>query len=571
MKKILSYSILILAAVLMSSCSGLNKMKQNAGLVKYDVNPKVLEAHAGVVNVEITGTFPESYFDKKTTLTATPVITYAGGETVFDQVQVVQGESVQANNPVITYNGGTFRYNSSVPYKDDMKVSELILRVKAVRGAKSLDFDPVKLADGVIATSALVNKHARSVPMKDKFERIVPESEMADIHYVINQYNIRNTELKAEDVVKLQEYIDAVNEDPNREFKGAAISSYASPDGGINLNTRLSGNRGTAADRLLQKEFSDVEDAKTEGFFDSKTTPEDWEGFRTEVENSSIQDKDLILRVLSMYSDPEVREKEIKNMSAAYEVLKTDILPKLRRSKMIVSVDKIGRSDEEILALAKSDPKALSLEELLYAGTLTDNLDEKLAIYKAALENNPKCIRAANNIGYTLMAQGKTDAAIAAYEVAKAINNTDVIKNNLAFCYLVKGNMERAEELFTSMTAATDESKWGMGVISITKGEYDKAVNFFGTEPCFNAALAQLLKNDVNKAKVTLDSAESLCPDGRGEYLKAVVGARLENRDYMLNGLREAVAKDTKWKEYAKTDLELAKFWNDDTFKSVVQ
>jgi tetratricopeptide (TPR) repeat protein len=571
MKKIRSYSILILAALLMTSCSGLNKMKKNAGLVKYQVNPEVLEAHAGIVNVEITGTFPASYFDKKTTLTATPVITYAGGETVFDEVQVVQGESVQANNPVITYNGGNFKYNSSVPYKEDMKVSELILRVKAVRGAKSLDFDPVKLADGVIATSTLVNKHARSVAMKDKFVRVVPESKAADIHYVINQYNIRSSELKAEDITALQEYIKAVETDSSREFKKVDISSYASPDGGIDLNTRLSGNRGTAADKFLKKEFDKVESAKAEGFFDSKTTPEDWEGFKTEVENSSLQDKDLILRVLSMYSDPEVREKEIKNMSAAFEALKTDILPKLRRSKMVVDVEKTGRSDEEILALAKSDPKELSLEEILYAGTLTQDAEEQLSIYKAALENYPKCIRAANNIGYALMAQGKTDEAIAAYEVAKAIDNNDVIKNNLGFCYLVKGDMAKAEELFTSMTAATTESKWGMGVISITKGEYDKAVNFFGTEPCFNLALAQVLKNDVSKAKVTLDSASELCPDGRGEYLKAIVGARLDDRDYMLNGLREAVAKDAKWKEYAKTDLELNKYWNDDTFKSVVQ
>jgi tetratricopeptide (TPR) repeat protein len=571
MKKIRSYSILILAALLMTSCSGLNKMKKNAGLVKYQVNPEVLEAHAGIVNVEITGTFPASYFDKKTTLTATPVITYAGGETVFDEVQVVQGESVQANNPVITYNGGNFKYNSSVPYKEDMKVSELILRVKAVRGAKSLDFDPVKLADGVIATSTLVNKHARSVAMKDKFVRVVPESKAADIHYVINQYNIRSSELKAEDITALQEYIKAVETDSSREFKKVDISSYASPDGGIDLNTRLSGNRGTAADKFLKKEFDKVESAKAEGFFDSKTTPEDWEGFKTEVENSSLQDKDLILRVLSMYSDPEVREKEIKNMSAAFEALKTDILPKLRRSKMVVDVEKTGRSDEEILALAKSDPKELSLEEILYAGTLTQDAEEQLSIYKAALENYPKCIRAANNIGYALMAQGKTDEAIAAYEVAKAIDNNDVIKNNLGFCYLVKGDMAKAEELFTSMTAATTESKWGMGVISITKGEYDKAVNFFGTEPCFNLALAQVLKNDVSKAKVTLDSASELCPDGRGEYLKAIVGARLDDRDYMLNGLREAVGKDAKWKEYAKTDLELNKYWNDDTFKSVVQ
>jgi tetratricopeptide (TPR) repeat protein len=572
MKKISSYFILILAAILMTSCSGLNKMKKNAGMIKYDVNPKVLEVHAGVVNVEITGQFPASYFDKKTVLTATPVLTYEGGESSFDQVNaVVQGESVQANNPVITYNGGNFKYVSSVPYKDAMKVSKLILRVKAQRGAKSLDFDPVPLADGVIATSTLVNKHARSVAMKDKFVRIVPESKAADINYVINQYDIRSSELKAEDIVALKDYIKNVNDDPNRQFKSVGISSYASPDGPQDLNTRLSGNRGTTADKFMKKEFDKVEAAKTAGFFDSKTTPEDWEGFKTEVENSTIQDKDLILRVLSMYSDPDVREKEIKNMAAAYEVLKTDILPKLRRSKMLVDVDKIGRSDEQILAQARSDFKVLSLEEMLYAATLTQDDNEKLSFYKSTLEANPKCIRAANNVGYELMALGRTDEAIAAYEVAQAIDNNDVVKNNLAFCYLVKGDFAKAKEIFTSMTAATTESKWGLGVLSIIDGKYDDAVNYFGSEPCFNLALAQVLKKDVNKAKVTLDSAKELCPDGRGQYLKAVVGARLDDRDYMLNGLREAIGIDAKWKDYAKTDLELSKFWNDDTFKSIVQ
>jgi tetratricopeptide (TPR) repeat protein len=573
MKKISSYFILILAAVIMSSCSGLNKMKQNAGMIKYDVNPKILEVHGGMVNVEITGQFPASYFDKKTVLTATPVLTYAGGESNFKQVDVsVQGESVQANNPVITFNGGNFKYSSSVPYKDAMKVSELMLRVKAVRGAKSIDFDPVKLADGVIATSTLVNAHARSVAMKDKFVRIVPESQVADINYVINQYDIRPSELKAEDIVALKDYIKNVTADENRKFKGVNVSSYASPDGPQPLNTRLSGNRGTTADKFIKKEFNKVEAAKGTGFFDEKTTPEDWEGFKTAVENSSIQDKDLILRVLSMYSDPDVREKEIKNMAAAYEVLKTDVLPKLRRSKMIVNVDKIGRSDEEILAQAKSDPKVLSLEEILYAGTLTKDANEQLAFYKAALEANPKCIRAANNIGYALMALGKTDDAIAAYGVAQGIDaNNDVVKSNLGFCYLVKGDNAKAKELFTSMTSASTESKWGLGVLSIIDGKYDEAVNYFGSEPCFNLALAQVLKKDVNKAKVTLDSAKELCPDGRGSYLKAVVGARLDDRNYMLDGLRDAVGKDTKWKAYAKTDLELAKYWNDDTFKSIVQ
>ena len=571
MKRFSTYFILVLAAAVMSGCSGLNKMKKNEGLIKYDVTPKVLEAHAGLVNVTIKGQFPAKYFDKKTTLTATPVLTYTGGETAFEKVQVVQGESVQANNKVISYNGGDFTYTASVPYKDAMKVSQLMLKVHAERGKKSLDFDPVKLADGVIATSTLVDKVGKTISMKDNFVRITPESQAAAINYVINQYDIRPTEIKKNEIKTLLDYIKTVSTDPNRQLKSASVSSYASPDGGMKLNEKLSANRGTAADKFIKKGFDKVDAAKAANFFDEKTTAEDWDGFKSEVQNSTLQDKDLILRVLSMYSDPDVREKEIKNMSSAFEALKTDILPKLRRSQFLISVDKIGRSDEQILAQAKSDPKVLSLEEMLYAATLTKDPNEQLAFYQAAAEAYPKCIRAANNIGVTLMALGKVDDAIAAFEKAKAIENNDVVKNNEGFAYLVKGDLDKAGEYFNSMTAATNESKFGLGTIAITKGEYDQAVNYLGTEPSTNLALAYILKGDVNKAKATLDSMKEMCKCGKPSYLKAIVGARLDDRNYMLNGLREAVGFNADWKAYAKTDLELAKYWNDDTFKSTVQ
>ena len=571
MKKIRSYFILILAAAFLASCSGLNKMKKEAGDIKYEVTPKVLEAHGGLVNVTIKGTFPEKYFNKKATLSVTPVLTYTGGETAFDKVQVLQGEKVTANNKVITYTGGDFTYTSAIPYKDAMKMSELVLRTTASIKDKSLDFDPLKLADGVIATSTLVEKHARSIYMKDNYVRITPETKMADVNYVINQANIRSSELKGEDVKLLKEYIATVSTDPNKQMKGALVSSYASPDGKFDENEKLSVKRGTSADKLIKKEFDKIESAKTEGFFNSLTTAEDWDGFKTEVENSTIQDKDLILRVLSMYSDPEVREKEIKNMSSAFEALKTDVLPKLRRSKMMVNVDNIGRSDEQILAQAKSDPKVLSLEEILHAGTLATDTNDKLAFFKAAAENDPKSIRAHNNIGCALLSLGKADEALAALDKAKAIENNDVVKNNTGFAYLIKGDIAKAEELFNSMTAATTESKWGLGVIAITKGEYDKAVNFFGTEPCFNLALAQVLKGDVNKAKATLDSMTEMCKCGKPSYLKGIVGARLDDKTYMLNGLKEAIGFKPEWKAYAKTDLEFAKFFADSAFQGLVQ
>ncbi len=571
MKKIRSYFILILAAAFLSSCAGLNKMKKEAGDIKYEVTPQVLEAHGGLVNVTIKGTFPEKYFNKKATLALTPVLTYAGGETAFDKVQVLQGEKVMANNKVITYSGGDFTYTSAIPYADAMKRSELVLRTNASMGEKTLDFDPLKLADGVIATSTLVEKNAKGVIMPDQFVRIVPETKVADINYVINQANVRSSELKGEDVVALKDYIVTTTADPNKQLKGAVVSSYASPDGKFDENEKLSGKRGVSADKVLKNEFKKVEVAQADGFFSSLTTAEDWEGFKTEVENSSIADKELILRVLSMYSDPEVREKEIKNMSAAFEALKTDILPKLRRSKLIVNVDNIGRTDEQILAQMKSDPKVLSLEEMLRAGALTTDKNEKLSFYKAVADAYPKCIRAHNNVAVTSLCLGKPDDAIAALDKAKAIANNDVVKNNTAFAYIMKGEMAKAEELFNSMTAATPESRYGLGIVAITKGEYDKAVNFFGTEASNNLALAQILKGDVNRAKTTLESLTGEAKTALTAYLKAIVGSRLDDKTYALNALKEASSLSSDLRTALKNDLEFAKYFSDSAFAGMFQ
>lgn len=571
MRKFRSYFILILAAVVMSGCSGLNKMKKDANLVKYEVTPKILEVHGGLVDVTIKGTFPQKYFDKKTILEVTPVMTYTGGETAFEKVQVLQGEAVQANNKLISNAGGDFTYTSKIPYKDALKMSELVIRVKATRGKTILNFDPRKIADGVIATSTLTENHVKPIMMANKYVRVTPENKMADLHYLINQADLQSKELKAEDFQLLKDYIKMVSLDPNRQFKAFEISSYASPDGALDLNEKLSAKRGITADKLIKKEFEKIEAAKVTGFFNGKTTAEDWDGFRAEVEKSSIQDKDLILRVLSMYSDPLVREKEIKNMTTAFEALKTDILPKLRRSKLFVNVDLVGRSDEQILAQIKADPSVLTLEEMLYAATLTTDLNEQLKFYQVTSEKFPTCIRAKNNIGYTYLKLGKSDEAIAVLEQAKAINNNDVVKNNLGFAFLLKGDNAKAEEYFTSMATATPESKYGLGILATKKGDYDKAVNYFGTEPSYDLALALVLKKDVNKAKVILDGMKELCKCGKPSYLKAVIGARLEDRDYMLNNLREAFGLKADWKAYAKTDLEFFKYFNDDTFKAAVQ
>jgi len=571
MKKIRSYFILIIAAAIFSGCSGLNKMKQNADQVRYEVSPEILETHAGEVDVTIEGTFPEKYFDEKTILEATPVLVYDGGETQLEKI-TLQGEDVQANNEVIQSSGDNFTYTSSVSYGEAMHRSELMLRLTATRKNKSVDFEPVKLADGIIATSTLVKTEAMPIAMADKFQRIKPDQQMADIHYLINRAYIRNEELKAEDLQKLEDYLDTVEASEDLEFVDLLVSAYASPDGPLDFNDKLSEDRLESARKYIIQELKKAEIGVVdeEGFIKAETTAEDWEGFKEEVQNSNITNKDLILRVLSMYSDPAVREQEIRNMSEAFEELKDDILPELRRSKFIVNVNKIGRSDQEILEQINSDPSVLDLEELLYAATLTDDLDEKLKYYRIAARQHPQCMRAHNNIGYVLLKQGNVDEAKNAFEDASEIADNDVVKNNLGFVALMNGNKDEAESYFNSMSGSTSESEYGLGTIAIMDGEYDKAVNYFGNEASYNNALAHVLKGDLTKAKNMLDNM-TMTEGGYPSYLKAIIGARMDNSNYMLENLREAVNYNADWKEFAAEDLEFANFLNDSEFTAIVE
>jgi tetratricopeptide (TPR) repeat protein len=564
MKNFTKLFVIVLAAILVSGCSPLQKMSKNANLVTYEITPKVLETHAGIVAAQVKVTYPEKYFDKKTTLKITPVLTYTGGETVFDELLYTQGEDVTANNKSIAKTGGTANWSGNVAYKPEMKVSEFLLRIDASRKDKTLAFAPIKLADGVIATSTLVEDHAYPISLKDSYQRIVPEQKIADILYTINRSDIKPTELKAADVTALKDYITMVEQNQKRmAVKGFTTSSYASPDGPLTLNEKLAEQRGKSAEKYLSKEYGKVPELAN--LFTNKTTAEDWDGFKALVQESSMADKELILRVLSMYQDPVVREKEIKNMSSAYETLAKDILPQLRRSKFIVDVDLIGLSDEEILTAIKGDASALSLEQMLYAATLTTDVNEQLKFYQLATVKEPKCYRAWNNVGWALLNMGKTDEAIIALEKAKALKNDDVVKNNLGYAALLKGDLKAASEYFGSMSAVTPESKFGLGTIAIHEGKYDQAVNLLGDKPTMNLALAQLLKGDINKAKTTMDAVPP-CKCGAPSYLKAVIAARLDNKDGVLNGLREAIGYNTDWKNYAMTDLEFAKYFTDEAF-----
>lgn len=567
-----SYLTLFAVALFLSSCGGLNKMVENATNVSYNVQPSPLEMHADEVEVSIKAQFPEKYFNKKAIVTVTPVLKYEAGQTEFEPI-VLQGEKVEANNKVIPVAGGDYSYSGKIDYIKDMMSSDLLIEMSAQIGDKDpVEIPGVKIADGVIATPQLVQVDPKAVLVGDKFQRIVPETYAADIHYQIQKANVRNSELKAEDILNLMDQVKAAAENERVEFKNVEISAYASPDGPEDLNERLSVDRKKSADRYLSKQLikSKIEGADEESLYSEKTTTEDWDGFKALVEQSSIQDKDLILRVLSMYSDPEVREKEIKNMAEAYEVLKDDILPELRRSELAVNIEKIGYSDDELKVLIDSIPDSLNLEEVLYTATLFENMNKKLEIYQVAAKNHPKCFRAQNNIGYVQLELGNIAGAKAAFETAKEIKDNDVIKNNLGAVALIEGDMATAENLFTSATSAGDVVNYNLGIIKIKQADYEGAVNYFGNKPSVNAALAQLLAGQTEKSITTLnDMGDS--DDAMVYYVKAVASARGGKEDGVLNNLRTAIEKDGSLKEYAKKDVEFAKFAGSEAFAAILE
>ena len=425
----------------------------------------------------------------------------------------------------------------------------------------------------MVSTSALVkDEGALAASGDDNFQRTIPEEKMADIFLLIQQANIRGTELRKEEIAMLKDFIKEAQAAENREFKGVDISAYASPDGPTDLNTKLATSREKVAKNYLARELkkAKVEGAKEEAFFNLKNTPEDWEGFKALMEKSNIQDKELILRVLSMYSDPEVREREIKNMSETFEVIADDILPKLRRSKMTVNVDVIGKTDEQISELALSTPDSLNIEELLYAATLTENVDEQLAIYKAAANKYPKCWRAQNNVGVASYQKGDLAAAKTAFEKANSVKGgVAEVQNNLGVVALREGDLAKAEEFFGAAAGAGAELDNNLGIVAIHKGDYDAAVRYFGNSTACNAGLAKILAGKYDAALSTLNA--NTLENGFKYYLKAIVGARTGENDLLFDNLRKATELDAKYKAYAVKDLEFGKFFEDATFKSIVQ
>ena len=562
-KKLYLPLLMAMVVALFSSCS---KKMGPLSADYFTVTPQVLEAVGGKVPATINGKFPEKYFNKKAVVEVTPVLKWNGGE-AKGQPATFQGEKVEGNNQSISYKmGGSYTMKTSFDYVPEMAKSELYLEFKATIGKKEVTIPAVKIADGVISTSELVNNtlgNANPALGEDAFQRIIKEKHDANIMFLIQQANIRSSELKT--AKEFNKEVANVNEAANKKISNIEVSAYASPDGGVSLNTTLAENRENNTTKMLNK---DLKRAKLEAPIDAKYTAQDWEGFQELVSKSNIQDKELILRVLSMYQDPAQREQEIKNISSVYKTLADEILPQLRRSRLTLNYEIIGKSDEEIAKLASSNPSELNIEELLYAATLTNDPAKQEAIYTQATKQFPNDYRAYNNLGKLAYQAGNYDKAESYFKKAASVNATPEVNMNLGLIALMKGDKATAEASF-GKAAGTKELGESMGNLYIAQGQYERAVNSFGDSKTNSAALAQILAKDYNKAKNTLANVER--PDAYTDYLMAVLGARTNNSSMVTSSLKSAVAKDSSLAKKAATDLEFAKYFTNADFMNIVK
>ena len=562
-KKLYLPLLMAMVVALFSSCS---KKMGELSADYFTVTPQVLEAVGGKVPATINGKFPEKYFNKKAVVEVTPVLKWNGGE-AKGQPATFQGEKVEGNDQTISYKmGGSYTMKTYFDYVPEMAKSELYLEFKATIGKKVVTIPAVKVADGVISTSELVNNtlgNANPALGEDAFQRIIKEKHDANIMFLIQQANIRSSELKT--AKEFNKEVANVNEAANKKISNIEVSAYASPDGGVSLNTTLAENREGNTTKMLSK---DLKKAKIDAPIDAKYTAQDWEGFQELVSKSNIQDKELMLRVLSMYQDPAQREQEIKNISSVYKTLADEILPQLRRSRLTLNYEIIGKSDEEIAKLASSNPSELNVEELLYAATLTNDPAKQEAIYTQATKQFPNDYRAFNNLGKLAYQAGNVDKAESYFKKAASVNATPEVNMNLGLVSLMKGDKTAAEAYF-GKAAGTKELGESMGNLYIAQGQYERAVNSFGDSKTNSAALAQILAKDYNKAKNTLANVER--PDAYTDYLMAVLGARTNNSSMVTSSLKSAVAKDSSLAKKAATDLEFAKYFTNADFMSIAK
>lgn len=540
------------AAFVLSSCGAKFRPLTSKHVT---AEPQPLEVRGGEVPAKVHITFPAKSFPKKATLKITPVLRYKGGEK-WGQTHAYQGEKVYGNDVVVSYKeGGNVVLHFSVPYKSEMAKSELYLTFHGKIGSKSVKLPDLKIGSGIIATEALATLrgvHPAIAP--DGFQRIIKESYDANIMFQIQQSNVRSSEINKQDVEEWAYIVQNAKEAPDQEVS-VEVQAYASPDGGAKLNERLSEARERNTTASLKQQFRKQ---KLSGVaIDAHYTAQDWEGFKTLVEQSDLQDKELVLRVLSMYPDPEQREREIRNISAVFSQLADDVLPKLRRSRLLANVKIIGKSDAEIQDWVAKAPGHLTIEELLYAATLAKTPEEKMSIYQVVNKIFPKDYKAYNNIGALLFAQGKLDQAELWFNQAAKRADNSVTKMNQGLISLAKGESDKATTLIAS---ATDVPELGqaLGYLYLKQGEYAKAETAFGETLSNNAAVAQLLNGNYAKALKTLSAVAT--PDATTHLIKAIVGARSGDVKLATEALEMVAKLDPSMLSGVADNIEFAKY-----------
>jgi Tfp pilus assembly protein PilF len=561
-------------AVVFTSCDSLGKMLKKQKDIKYAVTPNPLEMVGDSVQFSVNGKFSEKLFQKKITLVVTPVITWNGGEKALKPVTLV-GEKATGSGQKIAYSGGSFNYASEkFAFENGMRNAKLVIRAEGQYKTKKKAFDPVELGDGTIATSLLVRNDEKTMMAKDAFVKVMPANQMTHIYYVINQSNVRPSEMNSEEMKAFKTFIATSLNSPAFSFKGISVSAYASPDGETDKNENLAKDRANSGSAAIMAEFKkdknkDNTFGKSKDQYIVATTREDWEGFKTLMEESTMADKDLILRVLTMYSDPDQRRKEIKNLSKTYVELAEKVLPRLRRAEITLNIDKNSRTDEQISKLALSNPDSLSVEELLYAATITNDLNTKVQIYAAAEKQYGSDWRTSNNYGCALLMQNKINEAAEAFKRAQKTGSTQAaVQNNLGVIESKNGNRALAEELYKKAGGAA-ETKYNQGILDVRNGKYADAVNNFGSYNGHNKALAQLLSGNAAAVKETL-GASNETETAYSYYLKAVTAARQSMSADAISLLKTAIEKDNAYKAYAKDDAEFIKLRADAGFTALI-
>jgi len=548
-----------MAIAMMTSCSG--KLGQLSSDY-FKVNPDPLVAEGGQVDATINGVFPEKYMKKKAVVTVTPELRFEKNgvqQAVKGRSATFQGEKVLGNDQTISYQlGGHYTMKTSYEYEPAMQKSELFLTFDAKVGNKQVEVPAVKVANGVIATSELYHRtlsSAKASVAPDAFQRVVEQKQEANIKFLIQQAELRKSELQNNSVQEFVNLLKRIGSDrENVMLSNVEVSAYASPDGGFALNEKLANKRQTNTEEFVKKQ---MKQAKTEGDVEASYTAQDWEGFQQLVQASDIQDKDVILRVLSMYKDPQEREQQIKNMSHGFKELADGILPELRRARLTINYETIGRDDEAIFNQFKSDPSKLSVEELIYAASIAETPAEQEAILTTTTRLYPKDARAYNNLAALAYSKGNYDEAQRYLAQASATGATCAeTKANLGLLALQKGDVKAAENYLGQAGNAQGLAEV-LGNLHLAQGNYALAEQDFNGVNSNSAALAQILNKNYAKAAQTLKNVEKA--DGMTDYLQAIVNARQGNNDAAQSFLRSAIQKDASLKAYADNDLEFKK------------